>query len=96
MIAHNVQLGDGCVIVAQSGVSGSARIGHHTVVAAQVGITGHLTIGPNVRLAARTAVIRDLPGDQTYGGAPALPVGEWRRQMAAISRLGKRKGGGER
>jgi UDP-3-O-[3-hydroxymyristoyl] glucosamine N-acyltransferase len=95
MIAHNVELGDGCVIVAQSGVSGSARIGHHSVIAAQVGITGHLTIGPNVRLAARTAVIRDLPGDQTYGGAPALPVGEWRRQVAAISRLGKRKGGGE-
>ena len=93
MIAHNVQLGEGCVIVAQSGISGSARIGDHGIIAAQVGITGHLTIGPNVRLAARTAVIRDLPGDQTYGGAPALPVGEWRRQMVAISRLGKRKGG---
>jgi UDP-3-O-[3-hydroxymyristoyl] glucosamine N-acyltransferase len=94
MIAHNVHLGPGCVIVAQSGISGSTEIGAGSVLAAQVGVTGHLTIGPGVQLAARSAVIRDLPGGQTYGGAPAIPVAEWRRQMAAISRLGKRKGSG--
>jgi UDP-3-O-[3-hydroxymyristoyl] glucosamine N-acyltransferase len=92
MIAHNVHLGPGCVVVAQTGISGSTRIGAGSVLAAQVGITGHLTIGPRVQLAARSAVIRDLPGDQVYGGAPAIPVKEWRRQMAAISRLGKGKG----
>jgi UDP-3-O-[3-hydroxymyristoyl] glucosamine N-acyltransferase len=94
MIAHNVRLGPNCVIVAQTGISGSTEIGAGSVLAAQVGVTGHLTIGPGVQLAARSAVIRDLPGGQTYGGAPAIPVGEWRRQMAAISRLGKRKGSG--
>jgi UDP-3-O-[3-hydroxymyristoyl] glucosamine N-acyltransferase len=94
MIAHNVRLGPGCVIVAQSGISGSTEIGAGSVLAAQVGVTGHLTIGPGVQLAARSAVIRDLPGGGTYGGAPAIPVGEWRRQMVAISRLGKRKGSG--
>jgi UDP-3-O-[3-hydroxymyristoyl] glucosamine N-acyltransferase len=92
MIAHNVQLGPGCVVVAQSGISGSTRIGAGSVLAAQVGVSGHLTIGPRVQLAARSGVIRDLPGDQVYGGAPAIPVKEWRRQMAAISRLGKGKG----
>jgi UDP-3-O-[3-hydroxymyristoyl] glucosamine N-acyltransferase len=91
MIAHNVRLGDGCVVVAQSGISGSTTIGAGSVLAAQVGITGHLTIGPRVQLAARAAVIRDLPGGATYGGAPAIPVRQWRRQMAAISRLGGRK-----
>ncbi len=91
MIAHNVRLGAGCVVVAQSGVSGSTTIGAGSVLAAQVGITGHLTIGPRVQLAARSAVIRDLPGGDTYGGAPAIPIRQWRRQMAAISRLGRRK-----
>jgi UDP-3-O-[3-hydroxymyristoyl] glucosamine N-acyltransferase len=91
MIAHNVTLGDDCVVVAQSGISGSTTIGAGSVLAAQVGITGHLTIGPGVQLAARSAVIRDLPGGETYGGAPAIPVGQWRRQMAAIGRLGRRK-----
>ncbi len=90
-IAHNVVVGEHCVIVAQSGISGSTELGHHVVVAAQCGITGHLTIGPGARLAARTAVIGDLDGDADYGGAPALPAGEWRRQLVAIRRLGRRR-----
>jgi len=91
MIAHNVRLGDDCVVVAQSGISGSTTVGAGSVLAAQVGIIGHLTIGPGVRLAARSAVTRDLPGGETYGGVPAVPIRQWRRQVAAISRLGRRK-----
>jgi UDP-3-O-[3-hydroxymyristoyl] glucosamine N-acyltransferase len=90
-IAHNVVVGEHCVIVAQSGISGSTELGHHVVVAAQCGITGHLTIGPGARLAARTAVIGDLDGDADYGGAPAVPAQEWRRQLVAIRRLGRRR-----
>jgi UDP-3-O-[3-hydroxymyristoyl] glucosamine N-acyltransferase len=93
MIAHNVRLGAGCVVVAQSGISGSTAIGAGSILAAQVGVTGHLMIGPQVQLAARTAVIRDLPGGATYGGIPAVPIREWRRQVAAIRRLGRRKAG---
>jgi UDP-3-O-[3-hydroxymyristoyl] glucosamine N-acyltransferase len=92
MIAHNVRLGPHCVVVAQSGISGSTKIGAGSILAAQVGITGHLTLGPQVRLAARSAVIRDLPGHDTYGGAPAIPIRQWRRQMAAISRLSRKRG----
>jgi UDP-3-O-[3-hydroxymyristoyl] glucosamine N-acyltransferase len=92
MIAHNVRLGPHCIVVAQSGISGSTQIGAGSMLAAQVGITGHLTLGPSVRLAARSAVIRDLPGDDTYGGVPAVPIRQWRRQMAAISRLGRKRG----
>lgn len=91
MIAHNVQLGPGCVVVAQAGISGSTKIGAGSVIAAQVGITGHLTIGPGVRLAARCAVTRDLQGGEAYGGTPAVPIRQWRRQVAAINRLGRRK-----
>jgi UDP-3-O-[3-hydroxymyristoyl] glucosamine N-acyltransferase len=35
-------------------------------------------------------VIGDLAGDAAYGGAPALPIKEWRRQMVAIRRLGRK------
>src|SRR5918996_1684687 len=92
MIAHNVQLGPHCIVVAQTGISGSTQIGAGSMLAAQVGITGHLNVGPGVRLAARSAVVRDLPGHDTYGGVPAVPIRQWRRQMAAISRLGRTRG----
>ena len=90
-IAHNVVVGEHCLIVAQSGISGSVELGHHVVVAGQCGVAGHLSIGAGARLAARTAVIGDLPGDADYGGAPAMPASEWRRQLAAIRRLGRRR-----
>ncbi len=88
-IAHNVVLGEHCVVVAQSGISGSTELGQHVVVAAQCGIIGHLLIGAGARLAARTAVTHDLAGNADYGGLPAVPVGEWRRQLVGIRRLGK-------
>ncbi len=88
-IAHNVQLGRGCVIVAQVGLSGSTKLGDFVVFGGQAAAAGHLTIGDGAQFAARSGVIRNLEGGQAYGGAPAIPIREWRRQMAAIARLGK-------
>lgn len=92
MIAHNVKLGPGCVVVAQSGIAGSTEIGAGCVIAAQTGFAGHLKIGPGTRFAARSGVIKDVKGGQTMGGAPAIPMKQWLRQLAAINRLVKRRG----
>lgn len=90
-IGHNVVLGRGCIIVAQVGISGSTRLGDRVVVGGQVGIAGHLEIGGDVQIAAMSGVNRSLPGRAVYGGAPAIPVREWRRQIAALKRLGQGK-----
>lgn len=90
-IGHNVVLGRGCIIVAQVGISGSTRLGDRVVLAGQVGVAGHLEIGSNVQVAAMSGVNRSLPGGAAYGGAPAVPVREWRRQIAAWKRLGQGK-----
>ncbi len=91
-IAHNVRLGRGCVIVAQVGISGSTRLGDFVVCGGQVGLAGHLTIGDGAELAARAGVTRDLEGGRTYGGFPAVPAAQWRRQAAALARLVKTRG----
>ena len=88
-IGHNVVVGRGCIIVSQVGISGSTRLGDRVVLGGQVGIAGHLEIGDNVQIAAMSGVNRDLAGGAAYGGAPAIPVREWRRQIAAIKRLGR-------
>ncbi|MEM8948346.1 MAG: UDP-3-O-(3-hydroxymyristoyl)glucosamine N-acyltransferase [Pseudomonadota bacterium] len=95
MIAHNVQLGPGCIIVAQTGISGSTRIEAGCVLAAQVGVAGHLKIGAGTRFAARSGVIKDVAAGQTMGGAPAIPLKQWLRQIVAVNRLIKRKGAEE-
>jgi UDP-3-O-[3-hydroxymyristoyl] glucosamine N-acyltransferase len=89
-IGHNVQMGRGCVIVSQVGISGSTRLGDVVVIGGQTGVAGHLTIGSGVRIAAKSGVHQDIPAGSDVGGAPAVPIREWRRQIAATVRLGRR------
>lgn len=92
-IGHNVRLGRGCVLVAQVGISGSTRLDDFVVVGGQGGLAGHLHIGPGAQIAAQSGVHRDVAPGEIVGGTPAVPIVEWRRQAAALKRLGKRKGG---
>lgn len=91
-IGHNVQMGKGCVIVSQVGISGSTKLGDFVVIGGQAGLAGHLTIGSGVRMAARSGVASHIPAGTEVGGAPAVPIREWRRQVASLARLGRKKG----
>jgi UDP-3-O-[3-hydroxymyristoyl] glucosamine N-acyltransferase len=42
MIAHNVETGPHCLLVAQAGIAGSTKLGHHVVLGGQVGVAGHV------------------------------------------------------
>lgn len=90
-IAHNVVLGQGCVLAAQVGISGSTKVGNYVVMAGQVGVAGHLNIADGVTLAGKTGVTRDLTIPGTYGGFPAVPVRDWRIKVATLSRLARKR-----
>ena len=92
-IGHNVVIGRGCIIVAQVGISGSTRLGDRVVVGGQVGIAGHIEIGSGVQIAAMSGVNRGVPAGAVVGGAPAVPIRDFRRQVAAIKKLGRRNEG---
>lgn len=91
-IGHNCRVGRHCIIVGQVGMAGSCELGDFVVLAGQVGLGDHVRIGDGARLAGRAGVgSGELPGGQDYGGMPAIPVREWRRQMAAYAMLGRRR-----
>ncbi len=90
-IGHNVTVGQGAVFVAQSGVAGSSQIGPFAALAAQAGVAGHLTIGAGAKVAAKAGVMRDVPPGQEVVGAPAIPVRQFFRQQATLSRLAEKK-----
>jgi UDP-3-O-[3-hydroxymyristoyl] glucosamine N-acyltransferase len=90
-IAHNVVLGQGCVLAAQVGIAGSTRVGDYVVMAGQVGVAGHLNIADGVTLAGKTGVTHDLTKPGTYGGFPAVPVRDWRVKVATLNRLAKKR-----
>ncbi len=90
-IAHNVRIGRGTVIAAQTALAGSVTIGDFVMIAGQVGVAGHLTVGDGAQIAGQTGVIRDIEPGGTYGGTPAVPIRQWHRQSAHLARLARGK-----
>lgn len=70
-IAHNVQIGQNCLIVAQVGISGSTQIGKNVTLAGQVGVVGHLKIGDGAVVAAQSGVMNNVEAGEVLFGSPA-------------------------
>lgn len=91
-IGHNVKIGRMCVIVAQTGISGSTELGDGVVSAGQSGIAGHLKIGSGARIAAQSGIMRDIEPGAEVMGTPAVPIRQFMRQAALMSKMaGKKK-----
>lgn len=88
-IGHNVKTGRQCVIVAQVGISGSCELGDGVMAGGQAGLAGHLKVASGAKIVAQSGVHRDVGAGEAVGGSPAVPVGEWRRQSAALRRLAR-------
>ena len=69
-----MQLGEGCVIAAQTGIAGSTTLGDNVYIGGQVGVAQHLNIGDNVRIAAKSGVMNHLDSNATYGMCNAITV----------------------
>ena len=86
-IAHNCDIGENALIVAQSGLSGGTIVGAGAIVMAQVGTTGHLRIGSRAFVGARAGLHHDVPDGERVFGSPAMEERAWHRAMAALKRL---------
>ncbi|HEX4553977.1 MAG TPA: UDP-3-O-(3-hydroxymyristoyl)glucosamine N-acyltransferase [Xanthobacteraceae bacterium] len=87
-IGHNVVIGRHCIIVAQSGLSGSVTLKDFAVLAARVGIYPHVTVHEGAQISARATVRRDVPAGEKWGGLlNAKPLRQSMREMIAIERL---------
>ena len=91
MVAHNVVVGEHCILVAQVGISGSTRLGRHVILAGQVGVVGHLEIGDGVRVGAKSGVGRSVKAGESVAGIPAVPQRDWLRSRANIHKIGPMK-----
>lgn len=88
-IAHNVEIGDYSIIVAQVGISGSTKLGKGVILAGQVGLVGHIELGNGVKVGAQSGVNHNIPAGMTYFGCPARDKSITTRIEACLSRLPK-------
>ena len=86
-IAHNVQTGENCLIVAQVGISGSTKLGKNVTLAGQAGLTGHIEIGDGAMVGAQAGVSKSVSPGISVTGTNARPLMDQKRIEAAMSRL---------
>jgi len=86
-IAHNVTLGEHCLVVSQTGIAGSTKLGNYVVLGGQVGLAGHLKIGNRVSVAAQSGVMHNIPDGEKWIWTPAQPDRQAKRQMIAMQQL---------
>ena len=86
-IGHNCKIGANCLIVAQTGLSGSTIVGDNVIFGGQVGTSGHLSIGSNSVFAARTGISKSMPEGSFCAGFPIQSHSDWLKTQAAVRQL---------
>ena len=91
-IGHNVIVGKGTAISAQSGISGSTRIGENVVIGGQVGVADHVRIADGVMIAAKSGVTGSIKTKMIVAGIPHVDIARWRRNWVNFRNLDQWKG----
>lgn len=86
-VGHNVRVGPHGILVAQSGIAGSATLGHHVIVGGQGAIVGHIHIGDHAIVYGQSGVADDVPAETRVQGTPAVPAMQYRRLSVLTRRL---------
>ena len=86
-IAHNVVIGEDCILASQVGIAGSVKIGRGVMMGGRVGVVDHVEIGDGAKLGADTGVLQSLEGGKVYMHNPAAEVRDARRRIAVLRNL---------
>ena len=86
-IGHNCKIGANCLIVAQTGISGSTIVGDNVTFGGQVGTVGHITIGGNSIYAARSGIMHNMPEGFFGAGFPVQPHTDWLKMQASLKKI---------
>ena len=90
-VGHNVSIGRHCVLVAQTGISGSSTLEDFVVLGARVGLNNNVTVGEGAHIAATSIVHGDVPPGARWGGMPAKPLKQWFREMMILEQFARRE-----
>jgi UDP-3-O-[3-hydroxymyristoyl] glucosamine N-acyltransferase len=85
-VGHNVEIGQGTLVAAQSGFAGSVKVGAGVRVGGQAGFADHVRVGRGAKVAAKAGVIGDIRENSVVAGYPAIERGRWLRGVAHMLR----------
>lgn len=89
-IAHNVEIGENCVLAGGAFVAGSTKVGKNVMMGGQSGIIGHLKIADGVKIAGQSGVGNTITEEgKIVQGSPAFAVGDYQRSYVLFRSLSK-------
>ena len=86
MIAHNVHIGERCLLAGKTAIAGSAIIGNDVILAGRTSVAGHIKIADEAIILSGTVVYQDLK-QGVYLGYPAKDAALERRIQAVLKKL---------
>jgi UDP-3-O-[3-hydroxymyristoyl] glucosamine N-acyltransferase len=92
-VGHNCRIGRHVVVAAQTGFSGGVVVEDYAVIGGQVGIGDKARIESKAVLGSGSGVLTSkiVRAGQVMWGTPARPLKEYLEQLAALSRLAKKR-----
>lgn len=88
-IAHNVNIDEDALFVAQSGVAGSCNIGKRVVASGQTGMLDHKTVVDDALLVHRCGITEDVLEPGVWAGTPPKPFKEYVRNLGLGKKVAK-------
>lgn len=83
-IAHNVKIGQDCLLTAMLCVAGSTTIGNRVITSGQTGIIDHMKVADDVVLLHRAGVTKDVTKPGAYAGLPLQTLTEYMKNQAVL------------
>ncbi len=89
-IAHNVEIGENCVLAGGSFVAGSTKLGKNIMMGGQAGVVGHIKVADGVKIAGQSGVGSTIEKEgEIVQGSPAFAIGEYKRSYVLFRSLQK-------
>ncbi len=86
-VAHNVTIGEHCLLAGQVGIAGSSTLGNYVVLGGQAGVGDHIAIGDQVMAGGGSAITQDVAAGQIIAGFNAMPIRDWLKVQAVLPKL---------
>jgi UDP-3-O-[3-hydroxymyristoyl] glucosamine N-acyltransferase len=86
-VAHNVTIGEHCILAGQVGIAGSSTLGDYVVLGGQAGVADHTIVGDKVMAGGGAAITKNVEAGQIIAGFNAMPIRDWLKVQAILPRL---------
>lgn len=86
-IAHNVIIGENCLIAAAFSIAGSSKIGNNFMCGGVVAVADHVNVCDRVIIAGRSVITNDITQPGQYGGYPLEPLRDSLKTLATSTHL---------